>query len=175
MDGKLIEFYDNHAEIYDKEQEEFGFVRIPEWDTALNAIKKIANKNHSVLEIGSGTGRFTLAIAPLVRKVTAVDVSEQMLNCMAQKIVINGTSNVKTIHSNFLETSFDEKFDLIVSFSAIEYLKDKKAIFAKIADLLVPEGHLIITRRIIPSLDGGAEWGIILDKVYLWMLTAKER
>lgn len=145
MEDKIKQFYNGHASIYDKEQDEFGFVRIPEWEIALGAIKKITNKSHSVLEIGAGTGRFTLEIAPLVKKVTAVDISELMLDCMTNKMVTKGISNVTQICGSFLETPFDEKFDLIISFSAIEYLKDNKALFIKISNLLAPGGHLIIT------------------------------
>lgn len=145
MKEKLIRFYNDHAAIYDQEQENFGFVRLPEREIALKAIKKIADKSRSVLEIGAGTGRFTFEIAPLVKQVTAVDISEGMLECLSQKMKSNGITNVNLVHANFLETSFTEKFDLIVSFSAIEYLKDDKALFAKISSLLVSGGHLIIT------------------------------
>ncbi len=145
MEEKFVKFYNDHAGIYDKEQDEFSFVRIPEWNIALGSIKKIADKSHSVLEIGAGTGRFTLAIAPLVKQITAIDVSEKMLDCMVQKLNIQGTTNVNQIHGDFLETHFDERFDLIVSFSAIEYIRDNKALFTKISNLLAPGGHLIIT------------------------------
>jgi len=145
MEDKMIKFYNDNAAIYDKEQDEFGFVRVPEREIALDAIKKVAQKSHSALEIGAGTGRFTLEIAPLAKQVTAIDVSDNMLNCMKQKMAINKVSTIKQIHGDFMETSFDEKFDLIVSFSAIEYIKDSEALFAKISELLAPGGHLIIT------------------------------
>jgi ubiquinone/menaquinone biosynthesis C-methylase UbiE len=145
MEDKMIKFYNDNAAIYDKEQEEFGFVRIPEREIALKAIKKIADQSSSVLEIGAGTGRFTLEIAPLVKQVTAIDISEGMLEYLRQKMKSKGITNVNLVRANFIEASFNEKFDLIVSFSAIEYLKDEKALFAKISSLLVPGGHLIIT------------------------------
>jgi ubiquinone/menaquinone biosynthesis C-methylase UbiE len=145
MKEKVIRFYNDHAAIYDREQEEFGFVRFPERDIALKAMKKIADQSCSVLEIGAGTGRFTLEIAPLVKQVTAIDISEGMLECLSQKMKSNGITNVNLVRTNFLEASFTEKFDLIVGFSAIEYLKDDKALFAKISNLLAPGGHLIIT------------------------------
>jgi cyclopropane fatty-acyl-phospholipid synthase-like methyltransferase len=147
MEEKMIAFYNANAAIYDKEQDEFSFVRVPERGIALGAIKKIAGKTHSVLEIGAGTGRFTLEIAPLVRQITAVDVSRNMLDCMSQKSGDQGVSNLKQICGNFMEITFAEKFDIIISFSAIEYIKEqgKDALFAKISGLLAPGGHLIIT------------------------------
>ncbi len=145
MEEKIIDFYNDHASIYDKEQDEFGFVRTPEREIALRTIKKIAQQNHSVLEIGAGTGRFTLEVAPLVKQVTAVDVSCKMLDCMRQKMDAQGITNVKRIYGNFMETSFEAKFDLIISFSAIEYIREKEALFTKIAGLLNPGGHVILT------------------------------
>jgi ubiquinone/menaquinone biosynthesis C-methylase UbiE len=145
MEEKMLKFYNDNAAIYDKEQDEFSFVRVPEREIALGTIKKIAEKSHSVLEIGAGTGRFTLEIAPLVRQVTAVDVSSNMLECMSQKSGAQGASNIKQICGNFMEISFDQKFDIIISFSAIEYIKDKNALFAKISGLLAPGGQLVIT------------------------------
>ncbi|NLW48169.1 MAG: class I SAM-dependent methyltransferase [Firmicutes bacterium] len=145
MNSKTIQFYNENAAFYDQEQGDFGFVRIPEREIALNRIKKITDKSLSVLEIGAGTGRYTLEIAPLVKQVTAIDISQGMLDCLFQKVASQGISNVKLLCENFLEMPFEEKFDLIVSFSAIEYLKDDQALFAKISNLLVPGGHLIIT------------------------------
>ncbi len=145
MESKVQNFYNTNASVYDKEQDEFGFVRVPEWEIALDAIKKIAGKNHSLLEIGAGTGRFTLEAAPLVRQVTAVDISGNMLDIMSKKAKEKGISNIKQICGNFMEIPFKEKFDIITSFSAIEYIKDAKALFAKISGLMAPGGHLILT------------------------------
>lgn len=145
MEDKMIKFYNDNAAHYDKEQDEFGFVRVPEWEIVLGAIKEVARKSHSVLEIGAGTGRFTLEIAPMVKQVTAVDISNKMLDCMRQKMIVNGVSNIEPICGDFMELNFDKKFGLIISFSAIEYIKDSKALFAKISELLAPGGHLIVT------------------------------
>ena len=145
MEEKVIAFYDDIAPDFDQEQDEFGFIRVPEREIALNTIKKVAQANHSVLEIGAGTGRFTMEIAPWVRKVTAVDISPKMLDHMAAKMAQQGISNIERICGNFIDRTFDEKFDLIVSFSAIEYIGEKEALFAKLSNLLAPGGELIIT------------------------------
>jgi len=141
----MISFYNANASSYDIEQDEFRFVRVPEREIALGAIQKIAKPNHSVLEIGAGTGRFTLEIAPLVSRVIAADISKNMLDCMSEKMAARKISNIKQIYGNFMDISFEERFDVIVSFSAIEYIKQNHALFAKISNLLAPGGHLIIT------------------------------
>lgn len=141
----VIEFYDSIAPGYDREQEEFSFVRLPEREAVNSILKNILRGDLSVLEIGAGTGRFTLEIAPLVKKVDATDISQNMLDLLAKKAEEKAVRNVTSSRGDFLEMSFAEKYDLIVSFSAIEYINDPRALFAKISGLLKPGGQLLLT------------------------------
>ena len=145
--GPVVTFYNDLADDYDKEQDSsaFAFVREPEKEIILNNLKKVLKKEFSVLEIGAGTGRFTLEIAPYVKKVVAVDISENMLGKLSEKLREKNISNVTLINGNFLRVDFSEKFDVIASFSAIEYIKDAAALYKKIGALAGPECKLIIT------------------------------
>ncbi len=143
--NKIQNFYDNIAPIFDEEQEALSLVRIPERKIITETLDKILNSNQKVLEIGAGTGRFTLMIASRVNHITAVDISQNMLNQMARKIEKSNFENIKQIHGGFMEIDFKNQFDLIVSFSAIEYIKEKEALFRKISSLLKPGGKLILT------------------------------
>jgi ubiquinone/menaquinone biosynthesis C-methylase UbiE len=145
MNEIVQKFYDDNAVIYDQEQEEFAFVRGPEWKKALDVIRDAVKKTDSVLEIGAGTGRFTLETAPLVKQVTAVDISLNMLGAMSEKMKQKGIVNVRQICGSFMDIELTEKYDVIMSFSAIEYIKDPKGLFAKISGLLAPGGRLILT------------------------------
>lgn len=159
MNNKVRDFYNRNAAVYDNEQDRFGFIRAPEWEIAISAIKKIAGKNHSLLEIGAGTGRFTLEAAPLVRQATVVDISENMLDIMSKKANKMGINNIKQINGNFMEINFNEQFDIITGFSAIEYINDANALFAKISGLLAPGGHLILTTPHDTFLRSWGIWG----------------
>lgn len=145
MEEKVRNFYNELASNYDLEQEEFGFIRLPEREIAFKAIENVVDKKHKVLELGAGTGRFTLELASLAKEVTAIDVSPNMLDLLNKKAKTRGITNIRTICSDIMETTVDETFDVIVSFSAIEYILDKNALFAKISKCLAPGGHLIIT------------------------------
>lgn len=145
MENKVLDFYNTSASFYDKEQDEFSFVRVPEWEIAINTIRKVAGKSHSLLEIGAGTGRFTLEAAPLVKEVTAVDISPNMLEVMAVKAKERGITNIRQIHGDFMKIPFQQKFDIIISFSALEYINDSQALFSKISQILAPGGKLILT------------------------------
>jgi ubiquinone/menaquinone biosynthesis C-methylase UbiE len=145
MKDSCQKFYDRNAKTYDAEQEKFAFVRHPEKTIVLEALNAILNPKQSVLEIGAGTGRFTLLIAPKVRHVTAVDISGNMLRQLAGKMENERLENISCIQGNFIDIDFPERFDLIVGFSAIEYIKDEEALFKKMAELLKPGGRLVLT------------------------------
>ncbi len=145
MINKLKNFYDGIASSYDSEQDEYGFVRAPEWDIVFKTIKNIASKEHSLLDIGAGTGRFTIEAARFVKEAVAIDISEKMLDKLLQKTNERGMTNIKTICGDFLDTPFTDRFDIIISLSAIEYIKNPKALFSKIASILAPGGHLVLT------------------------------
>ncbi len=145
MKDSCQNFYDRNAQTFDAEQEKFTFVRLPEKKIVLETLDAILQPTQSVLEIGAGTGRFTMLIAPRVRHVTAVDISGNMLGQLADKMKKEQLGNIRLIHGDFIRINFSERFDLIVGFSAIEYIKDKEALFRKMAELLKPGGRLLFT------------------------------
>ena len=145
MQDSCQKFYDRNARTYDAEQEKFAFVRGPEKKIVLETLDAICKPGQVVLEIGAGTGRFTTLIAPRVKQVTAVDISGNMLGQLAEKMAGERLANIRPLHGDFIGIDFPERFDLIVGFSAIEYIKDKEALFRKMAELLKPGGRLVLT------------------------------
>ncbi|MDH5680291.1 MAG: methyltransferase domain-containing protein [Spirochaetota bacterium] len=141
----VVEFYNGLADNYDAEQEEFAFVRVPEKELILKTFQEILTKDMSVLEIGAGTGRFTLEMAPQVKDIQAVDIAGNMLAQLKEKLITHKISNVEIINDDFLNISFNKQFNLIVSFSAIEYLKNEKQVFHKLNQSCKTGGHLLIT------------------------------
>ncbi|MEJ5285276.1 MAG: methyltransferase domain-containing protein [Brevinematales bacterium] len=147
MSKKIVKFYDDFASYYDQEQESenFRFVRVPEQELILSYINKVLKKTDSVLEIGAGTGRFTLEAAPLVKEITALDISGKMLEKLNEKATSKNIKNIELVSGDFLEVQFNKKFDVVMSFSAIEYIKDSEALFSKISTLTNENGSLLIT------------------------------
>lgn len=140
-------FYDKLSENFDNEQNEkrFEFVRNPEKEIINRFIEQKDLSSASVLEIGAGTGRFSIPIAKKAKKVLAVDISEEMLGKLKDKAKNEKLQNIETISGDFMEIDIKEKFDFIVSFSAVEYIKNKSALFEKISSLLKPDAEVFIT------------------------------
>ena len=141
------DFYDSLAADYDAEQDaaNFRFVREPEKELIRDFFEKEQFTDSSILEIGAGTGRFSLLFAAACKSYTAVDLSPAMLQQLTQKAEKEHITNITPIEGDFLQTPISGTFDYIVSFTAIEYILDKKALFRKMAQLLKPSGKLFIT------------------------------
>lgn len=61
----------------------------------------------TVLDVGSGPGRFTLAIAPRVQRVTAVDPSKKMLSFLRKRAKEAGITNVRTVTGQWQDVEVD--------------------------------------------------------------------
>lgn len=69
---------------------------------------------HSVLDVGAGTGRFTLALAPLVAHVTALEPNPSMLHYLSEEVTACGLTNVTPIQSTWENAPTDLQADLVV-------------------------------------------------------------
>ena len=75
----------------------------------LEAVKKmgINFKNKTILDIGCGTGVYTLRIAKIAKSVNGLDFSQNMLQILRDDALDLGIENIKTHHSTW--SDFDMK------------------------------------------------------------------
>ena len=73
------------------------------------------SKEMSVLEIGIGTGRLAVRIAPLCRVFFGIDISPNTIERAKENLKNN--SNVSLICGDFLKYNFDRKFNVIIHHS----------------------------------------------------------
>jgi SAM-dependent methyltransferase len=66
-------------------------------DPFLVRVRSAADADSTVLDVGAGTGRHTLALAPHVRRVVAIDPSEAMLELLREDLAAEGLRNVETL------------------------------------------------------------------------------
>ncbi len=99
----------------------------------------------SVVEIGAGTGQFSLAAAPVCMRVVAVDVSPVMLARLQEKLDQGGADNVEAVDAGFLTYRHSgEPADIVYSRFALHHLPDfwKGLALQRIAGMLRPRGVL---------------------------------
>ncbi|HEY1353552.1 MAG TPA: class I SAM-dependent methyltransferase [Ktedonobacteraceae bacterium] len=68
----------------------------------------------SVLDVGAGTGRFALALAPHARQVIAVEPNGAMLAYLHQELAATGLSNLLTLQSRWEDAPADVRADIVI-------------------------------------------------------------
>jgi SAM-dependent methyltransferase len=118
----------------------------------------------TVVDLGTGTGRFALAAAPLMRRVVAVDVSPAMLAVLRERIAGAGLGNVECVQAGFLSYEHNgAPADAVYTRNALHQLPDFWKVLAleRIASLLRPGGILRLHDLIFDFQP--AEAGAVLD------------
>ncbi len=102
------------------------------------------DEDEKVLDIGAGTGTYSIWMAKKGLKVTALDQSSEMMEKGKVKTEREGlTIDWKLADANSLPFS-DNSFDLVVSVTAIEFMDHPKTVLKEAVRVLKPNGRLII-------------------------------
>jgi rubredoxin/predicted TPR repeat methyltransferase len=98
--------------------------------------------NMNILDFGAGTGLLSFKIAPIVKSVTGVDLSEKMLEQIAAKN--SDTVHVKPICQDIFNEPLDERFHGIVSSMAMHHVEDTAVLFETFHAHLKRDGFIAI-------------------------------
>jgi ubiquinone/menaquinone biosynthesis C-methylase UbiE len=99
----------------------------------------------TVIDLGAGTGQFTLAMSEHAGRVFAVDVSPVMLERLRAKVSVSGVANVECVRGGFLTYEHTgAPADLVYSRYALHHLPDfwKAVALTRLADMARPGGLL---------------------------------
>lgn len=99
----------------------------------------------TLVDLGAGSGTFSLAAAPLCRRVVAVDVSPAMLALLRARVAALGIQNVECVQAGFLTYQHQgDPADVVYSRHALHHLPDmwKALALARISAMLRPGGVL---------------------------------
>lgn len=83
------------------------------------------SQDDTVVDFGTGTGEFPLAVAPHCHRVVGVDISESMLAVAQEKIEAEGIGNIELVHDGFL--TYDHAGDpasFVFSKNTLHHLPD---------------------------------------------------
>jgi ubiquinone/menaquinone biosynthesis C-methylase UbiE len=105
-----------------------------------------------LLDVATGAGHTALAFAPHVAKVTASDITDQMLAEAKRLAAERGAGNVKTARAKAEDLPFpDMSFDLVTCRLAAHHFEKPRAFVAEAFRVLMPGGVLAVVDNISPG------------------------
>lgn len=134
------DFFEEKAGGYDRNTR-----RVQNVDNISGAIIRTIElqKTMRLMDFGSGTGLLLERIAPLVAKITAVDVSRSMNAQLAAKQQRLGCE-LEILEIDLETAEIDRTFDGIVSSMTLHHIRDIDALFRKFYRLLAPGGFIAL-------------------------------
>lgn len=134
---KVRAFFNEKIDTYDDVHKEFMQTKTVLADNLDKDVKRI-------LDLGAGTGLELIHLFELFPKadVTVIDITENMLDKLKQR---SFADHVTTICGDFFEVPFGEKYDAVISTSALHHFKkeEKMKLYKKIFECLRNNGEFI--------------------------------
>jgi ubiquinone/menaquinone biosynthesis C-methylase UbiE len=178
-------YHDAAAEEYDAKWG-IDFGEVGQRQVRLKLIKALGgSKGRSfgdALEIGSGTGYFSLNLVQLgmIERLTATDISPGMLKRLAATAAALGLEGVTTVETEAEELPFeDESFDLVLGHAVLHHIPDLDKAFAEFRRVLRPGGMIAFAGE--PSRYGDTlaampkRAGLALAPAWRRLIKAEER
>ena len=100
-------------------------------------------KEKSVLEIGVGTGRLAVRVAPECREFCGIDLSPKTVKQAKENL--KEQTNVTLICGDFMSYEFGRKFDVIYSSLTFMHIRDKQTAINKVRSLLNIGGRFVLS------------------------------
>jgi ubiquinone/menaquinone biosynthesis C-methylase UbiE len=129
-------------------------------------LEKLELKAEIVLaDLGCGTGFFSIPAARRVKKVFALDIQEEMLDILREKIKKEKITNIEVILSG--ESSIplsDKSVDILLMANVFHELEDKLSLLKEVKRVLKMNGRLIIIDWKKMEMDFGPPFKERLDE-----------
>ncbi len=94
-------------------------------------LRDIVTPQTSVLDVGAGTGRFSLALAPQARHITAVEPNAAMLDFLRQDASEQGLANISYVQTTWQDAPDDLQADIVICSHVLYPIRDIVPFLAK--------------------------------------------
>ena len=145
MNSEIIKHYDllideNNDPVHDpKPLRDY----MDKWDGQTFIDKMNLDKDKSVLEIGVGTGRLAVRVAPLCGQFYGIDISKKTIDRAKENL--SDQTNVKLLCGDFQTIDIFCSFDVIYSSLTFMHIEEKQTAINKVAALLKDSGKFILS------------------------------
>lgn len=133
-----------------------------QWDGELFLEALELSKNKNVLEIGIGTGRIAVKVAPRCMHLTGIDISLRTIKRAKENLKKH--TNISFICDDFVSYNYTDTFDVIYSSLTMMHFENKEQVITKVASLLKEGGRFCLS--IDKNQDEFIDMGTRKVKVY---------
>ncbi len=113
------------------------------WDGDRFIEKMHLSPDASVLELGVGTGRLAVRVAPLCGRFLGVEIAPETAKRAAAHL--GAFPNASVLCADFLTYPFSERFDIVYSSLTWMHIEQKTAAFERVAELIAPDGRFLLS------------------------------
>ncbi|ROL58221.1 class I SAM-dependent methyltransferase [Bacteroidetes/Chlorobi group bacterium Naka2016] len=101
-------------------------------------------ENMKILDVGCGTGNYSIKLAKLNCIVTGIDISEEMLKIAKRKSEAEQLP-INFVHGNIESMPFESNsFDAVISVAVLEFVNNKAKAFEEIFRVVKPKGKIVV-------------------------------
>jgi len=113
-------------------------------DAVISTLELIGDEH--ILDIGCGDGKVTARISARIPNgsVLGIDSSSEMIDFARNKFPSSKYPNLRFELADALSLSYDQEFDLVVSFACLHWVKDHLSVLRGIKRSLKPGGIMVI-------------------------------
>ena len=137
------DYFAHKAKDYEKNSKRVSNVQ----NIADGILKNISyTKQMHIIDFGSGTGLLTQEIAPYIKKITAVDMSDAMIEVLREKVP-TFPCELEVLKLDIMDEKSSQtlqNIDGIISSMTIHHLKDTEALLEKFYTLLDENGTIAL-------------------------------
>ncbi len=95
-------------------------------------LRDLVTQQTSVLDVGAGTGRFTVALASQAKHVTAIEPNVPMLDYLRQDVIGLGLTNVSYLQTTWQNAPDDLQADIVICSHVLYPIRDIVPFLAKL-------------------------------------------
>ncbi len=140
-------------------------IRAREEEVVFNFLGTVMKPYHSVVEIGSGTGNYTVPVASRCAQVVAVDASLEMLRYLRERCRRERLFNIDLRLGHLPENlGGSETFDGVLAIGVLNYVESLEDSLHTLSSILKPGGWAILNAP-VSTLEGRL---YVLQELLLW-------
>jgi ubiquinone/menaquinone biosynthesis C-methylase UbiE len=123
-----------------------NLIRLAELNPSVTLEKIGLRDNHTVCDIGAGSGIFTLPAAKISNnKVYALEINDEMLSIIGDKAKADGSSNIELVKvKGEIFDLADDTIDIFLMVTVLHEIKDRATLMAEVKRIINKNGRLAI-------------------------------